>query len=197
MVFRWLLSWAIVLAVLAVDTEAQSCNISQIEGSFYATTSYRYSGQFYALVITFSGPVSFSLAETSSSFDIAWPRVRSRMRITTSRRPDYDLLVAREQLYNDLGGTRANQYVIQGNTLRVVVGAVLEEGETVTLRYWRPPITPFVDLLAGGQSVLDFNCTATMPNVTRLVGQVTLFDYVALPSLSPTPPPMVIQVRSS
>ena len=50
---------------------------------------------------------------------------------------------------------------------------------------------------AAAQSVLDFNCTATMPNVTRLVGQVTLFDYVALPSLSPTPPPMVRQVRSS
>lgn len=131
-------------------------------------------GVFYALVLDFLGTVSFSRTEGPSDPDINWPRVRARMRITSSRAPRYDLITAKELLDNG----PSNPYVLSGNTLRIMVGVVLEEGENITVRYWQPPVSTLVDLLVGGVSAPSFECTATMPRVTRLVNQVTVFNYI-------------------
>lgn len=159
----------------AVTPFFSNCSIEQI-----TTDNF---GSFYAMVLYFAGPVTFSRAESPSDSDINWPRVRSRMRITSSRNPGYDLLTAKEQLLDTISASDSNPYVVSGNTLRVVVGLTLEEGENVTLRYWQPPVATLVDLLVLGTSVPDFECTATMPAVTRLVSQVTVFEYIYNPSL--------------
>jgi hypothetical protein len=147
-----------------------TCRLEQISDDRY--------GNFYALVLDFLGPVTFSRAEGSSDPDINWPRVRARMRITSSRLPGYDLLTAKELLFDTSASSKSNPYVLSGSTLRVMVGLTLEEGETITVRYWQPPVNTLVDLLVLGRSAPAFECTATMPAVTRLISQVTVFNYL-------------------
>lgn len=171
-----------------------TCSIEQISDSYWSTTTRQYAGKFYAVVLHFNFPVSFSLSENpASSPDVAWPRVRSRMRITTSRSPDLEILLAREQPYLPVSSVLSNPYAISGNQLRVVPGVVLEEGENVTVRYWQPPVATFVDLLAGGFSVPSFECTATMPAATRLISQVTVNDYLYDRVQFPSLPAMVTE----
>lgn len=171
-----------------------TCSLEQISDPYWSSTSRQYAGKFYAVVLNFNFPVSFSLSENpASSPDVAWPRVRSRMRITTSRSPDLEILLAREQPYLPVSSVLSNPYAISGNQLRVVPGVVLEEGENVTVRYWQPPIAPFVDLLAGGLSVPSFECTATMPAATRLISQVTVNDYLYDRAQFPSLPAMVTE----
>lgn len=155
-----------------------TCRLEQITTSEF--------GVFYALVLDFLGTVSFSRAEGSLDPDINWPRVRARMRITSSRAPQYDLITAREQLYESVFPSDQNPYVLSGSQLRVVVGLTLEEGENVTIRYWQPPVSTLVDLLVLGRSVPSFECTATMPSVTRLVSQVTVYNYAYFIVNAPT-----------
>lgn len=150
-----------------------NCSIEQITSELF--------GSFYTMVLRFSGPVTFSRSEAPSASDINWPRVRARMRITSSRLPQYDLITAKELLFDTTGASTSNPYVVSDNTLRVMVGLTLDEEENVTLRYWQPPVATLVDLLVSGTSVPDFECTATMPIVTRLVSQVTVFDYIYNP----------------
>lgn len=151
-----------------------TCSIEQISTSEF--------GDFYALVLDFLGLVTFSRSEAPSADDINWPRVRARMRITSSRLPQYDLITAKELLYASNFPSDSNPYVLSGNTLRIMVGLTLEEGESITVRYWQPPVSTLVDLLVLGRSVPSFECTATMPVVTRLVSQVTVFNYVYNPA---------------
>lgn len=155
-----------------------TCRLEQITTSEF--------GVFYALVLDFLGTVSFSRTEGPSDPDINWPRVRARMRITSSRAPQYDLITAREQLYESVFSSDQNPYVLSGSQLRVVVGLTLEEGESVTIRYWQPPVSTLVDLLVLGRSVPSFECTAAMPSVTRLVSQVTVYNYAYFITNAPT-----------
>ena len=98
------------------------------------------------------------------------------MRLFTSRHPSHDILLVREPSLNRIAPF--SPYLLSGNSLRIEMGLTLNAGETVTLRYFQSPITPTVDLLAGGKSVPSFECVAVMPNVTRLIGQVTVADPV-------------------
>lgn len=175
----------VIVLIIALPTliDGQSvfngtCRLEQIANDKF--------GVFYALVLDFLGTVSFSRAEGSLDPDINWPRVRARMRITSSRAPQYDLITAREQLYESVFSSDQNPYVLSGSQLRVVVGLTLEEGESVTIRYWQPPVSTLVDLLVLGQSVPSFECTATMPSVTRLVSQVTVYNYAYFIINAPT-----------
>jgi hypothetical protein len=169
---RWWLLLLVLLAVTATEAQIyQGCNISVVETIESATGFY--GGDFYALVLTFNDTVSLSLTSTSS---VAWTRVRQRMRLFTSRHPSHDILLAREPSLNRIAPF--SPYLLSGNSLRVEMGLTLNAGETVTLRYFQPPIAPTVDLLAGGKSVPSFECVAVMPNVTRLIGQVTVANPV-------------------
>lgn len=168
--------WVAALVIVTLGSTGaqiyQGCNISAVTDAG--------GGEYYAVVLTFNGTVSFSKNESgpfnvfTGPYDVAWPRVRSRFRVFTSRYPTLDILTSRETFAQKY--PLPNPNVLNGNTLRLMVGVTLDAGEIVTVRYWQPPITPFVDLLVNGISVPSFECLATMPNVTRLVGQATTVD---------------------
>lgn len=165
-----------------------TCRLEQISATGIDDSYYH--GVFYVMVLDFSGPLNYSRTEDPADPDINWYRVRARMRITSSRAPQYDLITAKELFY----GLPSNPYVLSGNTLRIMVGVTLEEGENITVRYWQPPIATTVDLLVGGVSAPSFECTATMPVVTRLVSQVTVYNYLYQYNLPDTGlPEMAIQ----
>lgn len=172
---------SVLVSVLLVTTQAQiyqGCNISAVETT-EPTTGF-YGGAYYALVLTFNATVSLNLTSTTA---VAWSRVRQRMKLFTSRNPNYDILVYREPSYQRI--ELFNPYLLLNNTLRMEIGVTLESGEVVTLRYFQSPVDRTVDLLAGGKSVPSFECVAVMPNVTRLTGQVTVANPVESDYLSP------------
>lgn len=166
---RWLL--LLLAATTAHASFLVSCNISSFSGVSNAGNPF----EAYAVILTFNGTVTTSFdIPNPSGHDWAWPNTRSLFRVTLDSQPDVDIVTRLENLMvNDL--PNINTYAFPGGPiLRFIPGVSLVEGDTVTVRYWKPPITPLSQLLVDGVPVTDFECRATMPNVTRLVSSVTL-----------------------
>lgn len=146
-----------------------SCNIS----SFSAVTSTGNPFETYAVMLNFNGTVTTSYTNVDGH-DWAWPNARAFFRVTLDSQPNVDIVTRLENLMIN-HSPNVNTYVFPGGSvLRFIPGVSLVEGDTVTVRYWKPPIAPLSQLLVGGVPVTDFECRATMPNVTRLVSSVTL-----------------------
>lgn len=164
----WLLLLLLLVSGVADASFLVSCNIS----SFPGTTVTGNPFETYAVILTFNGTVTTSL--TDATHDWGWPNARALFRVTLDSQPDVDIVTRLENLMvNQL--PNVNTYVLPGGPiLRFIPGVTLVEGDTITVRYWKPPITPLSQLLVNGVPVTDFECRATMPNVTRLVSSVTL-----------------------
>lgn len=107
---------------------------------------------YYALTLHFSGAVSIPGYDTTPSQverNQIWWRVRERMRLVSNLYPDLDIIVAKD-FEPDASGFYYNTDLILGNSLRLNPAKHVNNGEQLTVSYWRPPVTPGVDLLVGG-----------------------------------------------